>query len=40
MQEIAPIYYDVDSFDKGEVKTALMRASEKKRRKEAMKKGR
>ncbi|WYZ36682.1 hypothetical protein EsH8_II_000188 [Colletotrichum jinshuiense] len=38
--EIAPIYYDLDSFDKGEVKTALLRASEKKRRKEAMKQGR
>ncbi|EQB58516.1 putative pre-mRNA-splicing factor ATP-dependent RNA helicase prp43 [Colletotrichum fructicola] len=38
--EIAPVYYDLDSFEKGEVKTALLRATEKKRRKEAMKKGR
>ncbi|TDZ23484.1 putative pre-mRNA-splicing factor ATP-dependent RNA helicase prp43 [Colletotrichum sidae] len=38
--EIAPVYYDLDSFEKGEVKTALLRVSEKKRRKEAMKQGR
>ncbi|KAK2735394.1 pre-mRNA splicing factor ATP-dependent RNA helicase prp43 [Colletotrichum kahawae] len=38
--EIAPVYYDLDSFEKGEVKTALLRATEKKRRKEAMKQGR
>lgn len=39
-QEIAPVYYDIDTFDDGIVKTALTRASEKKRRKEAMKNGR
>lgn len=39
-QEIAPVYYDLDSFEKGDVKTALTRAAEKKRRKEAMKNGR
>lgn len=38
--DIAPNYYDLDSFDKGEAKTALIRASEKKRRKEAMKQAR
>ncbi|GKT87205.1 pre-mRNA-splicing factor ATP-dependent RNA helicase prp43 [Colletotrichum tofieldiae] len=38
--EIAPVYYDLSSFEKGDVKTALTRAAEKKRRKEAMKNGR
>ncbi|KZL82693.1 pre-mrna-splicing factor atp-dependent rna helicase prp43, partial [Colletotrichum incanum] len=38
--EIAPVYYDLNSFEKGDVKTALTRAAEKKRRKEAMKNGR
>ncbi|ROT43449.1 pre-mRNA-splicing factor ATP-dependent RNA helicase PRP43 [Sodiomyces alkalinus F11] len=38
--DIAPIYYDLDTFGKGEARTALMRAAEKKRRKEAIKKGR
>ncbi|KAB5586205.1 P-loop containing nucleoside triphosphate hydrolase protein [Coniochaeta sp. 2T2.1] len=37
--EIAPQYYDIDSFDKGEVKTALTRVAEKIRRKQAMKGG-
>ncbi|KAB5582364.1 P-loop containing nucleoside triphosphate hydrolase protein [Coniochaeta sp. 2T2.1] len=37
--EIAPQYYDLDSFDKGEVKTALTRVAEKIRRKQAMKGG-
>ncbi|KAL2759598.1 hypothetical protein ACRALDRAFT_1039219 [Sodiomyces alcalophilus JCM 7366] len=38
--DIAPIYYDLSTFEKGEAKMALMRAAEKKRRKEAIKKGR
>ncbi|MBE3045765.1 hypothetical protein IMZ48_25110, partial [Candidatus Bathyarchaeota archaeon] len=36
-QEIAPNYYDLESFDAGEVKSALMRASDKKRRLESVK---
>ncbi|KAI9803431.1 MAG: DEAH-box ATP-dependent RNA helicase prp43 [Piccolia ochrophora] len=36
--DIAPTYYDIDSFPKGEVKTALTRTVEKVRRREAMKK--
>ncbi|MCJ1413459.1 DEAH-box ATP-dependent RNA helicase prp43, partial [Ptychographa xylographoides] len=35
--DIAPTYYDLSTFKKGEVKTALVRATEKVRRKEAMK---
>lgn len=38
--EIAPVYYDLDTFDKGDVKTALMRVTERIRRKQAMKGGR
>lgn len=38
--EIAPVYYDLDTFDKGEVKTALQRVTERIRRKQAMKGGR
>ncbi|KAF4954626.1 hypothetical protein FSARC_12066 [Fusarium sarcochroum] len=38
--EIAPTYYDIDSFEQGDVKRSLARAAEKKRRKEAMKAGR
>ncbi|CAJ0555078.1 Ff.00g051430.m01.CDS01 [Fusarium sp. VM40] len=38
--EIAPTYYDIDSFEQGDVKRSLARAAEKKRRKEAMKTGR
>ncbi|KAK5997239.1 putative pre-mRNA-splicing factor ATP-dependent RNA helicase prp43 [Cladobotryum mycophilum] len=38
--EIAPVYYDLDSFEQGDIKRALARAAEKKRRKEAMKAGR
>ncbi|KAI9897555.1 hypothetical protein N3K66_007411 [Trichothecium roseum] len=38
--EIAPTYYDLDTFEQGDVKRSLTRASEKKRRKEAMKAGR
>ncbi|MCJ1473297.1 DEAH-box ATP-dependent RNA helicase prp43 [Lambiella insularis] len=37
--DIAPTYYDLSTFKKGEVKTALVRATEKIRRKEAMKGG-
>lgn len=40
MQDIAPTYYDLDTFKKGEVKTALMRTVEKMRRREAIKGGR
>jgi pre-mRNA-splicing factor ATP-dependent RNA helicase DHX15/PRP43 len=40
LQEIAPTYYDIDSFEQGDVKRSLARAAEKKRRKEAMKAGR
>ena len=40
LQEIAPVYYDLDTFEPGEVKRSLQRAAEKKRRKEAMKGGR
>lgn len=35
--DIAPNYYDISTFPKGEVKTALMRAEEKVRRKEYQK---
>ncbi|KAK4226997.1 putative Pre-mRNA-splicing factor ATP-dependent RNA helicase PRP43 [Podospora fimiseda] len=38
--EIAPVYYDVDSFEKGEIKSALVRLNEKVRRRQAMKGGR
>ncbi|CRK37483.1 hypothetical protein BN1708_001504 [Verticillium longisporum] len=38
--EIAPTYYDLSTFTKGDARSALVRASEKKRRKEAMKAGR
>lgn len=37
--EIAPVYYDLETFDKGEVKTALQRVTERTRRKQAMKGG-
>ncbi|KAL6855115.1 DEAH-box ATP-dependent RNA helicase prp43 [Amphichorda felina] len=37
LMEIAPVYYDLDTFDDGEVKRSLTRAAEKKRRKAAMK---
>jgi pre-mRNA-splicing factor ATP-dependent RNA helicase DHX15/PRP43 len=40
LKEIAPVYYDLESFEHGEVKKSLARAAEKKRRKEAMKAGR
>lgn len=38
--EIAPVYYDLDTLEQGEIKRSLQRATEKKRRKEAMKAGR
>lgn len=37
--EIAPTYYDLDSFEEGEVKKALVRARNKKARYEAMRSG-
>lgn len=36
-QEIAPNYYEISTFDKGEVKTALTRVAEKIKRRQAMK---
>ena len=38
--EIAPNYYDISTFQKGEVKTALMRAQERQQRRQKMKGGR
>ncbi|OCK79881.1 P-loop containing nucleoside triphosphate hydrolase protein [Lepidopterella palustris CBS 459.81] len=38
--DIAPTYYDIDSFKKGEIRTALQRTIDKIRRKEAIKGGR
>ncbi|EAQ83877.1 conserved hypothetical protein [Chaetomium globosum CBS 148.51] len=38
--EIAPTYYDIDTFEKGEIKSALTRITEKIRRRQAMKGGR
>ena len=38
-QDIAPTYYDVTTFGKGQVKNALQRTIDKVRRKEAMKGG-
>lgn len=35
--EIAPVYYDLDTFEKSEVKTALSRVHERIRRKQAYK---
>ncbi|KAK4640215.1 DEAH-box ATP-dependent RNA helicase prp43 [Podospora bellae-mahoneyi] len=37
--EIAPVYYDVDTFEKGEIKSALVRLTEKVKRRQAMKGG-
>lgn len=37
--DIAPIYYDISTFAKGEVKTALVRAAERVKRKEFLKRG-
>ncbi|KKP03885.1 pre-mRNA-splicing factor ATP-dependent RNA helicase prp43 [Trichoderma harzianum] len=36
--EIAPVYFDMDTLEDGDIKRSLARAAEKKRRKEAMKK--
>ena len=36
-QDIAPNYYDISTFGKGDVKTALVRAMERIQRKEAIK---
>ncbi|KAJ4307073.1 DEAH-box ATP-dependent RNA helicase prp43 [Collariella sp. IMI 366227] len=38
--EIAPNYYDIDTFEKGEIKSALTRITDKVRRRQAMKGGR
>ena len=38
--DIAPNYYDISTFPKGEVKTALMRAQERAQRRQKMKGGR
>ncbi|KAM7206194.1 P-loop containing nucleoside triphosphate hydrolase protein [Rhypophila sp. PSN 637] len=38
--EIAPIYYDVDTFEKGEIKSALTRITDKIKRRQALKGGR
>jgi len=38
--EIAPLYYDVPTFQKGPVKQALERALERMKRKEALASGR
>ncbi|KAL2149529.1 hypothetical protein VTH82DRAFT_8180 [Thermothelomyces myriococcoides] len=37
--EIAPAYYDIDTFEKGEIKNALIRVAEKIRRRKALKGG-
>lgn len=36
MQDIAPTYYDPENMDQPDIKRALVRAAEKKRRKAAM----
>lgn len=36
IQDIAPTYYDIQSFPKGEVRSALVRAAERLSRKEKM----
>jgi pre-mRNA-splicing factor ATP-dependent RNA helicase DHX15/PRP43 len=38
IQEIAPVYFNLDTFEDGDIRRSLVRAAEKKRRKEAMKK--
>jgi pre-mRNA-splicing factor ATP-dependent RNA helicase DHX15/PRP43 len=40
MQDIAPTYYDLDSFAKGDMKNALQRTVDKVKRKAALKGGR
>lgn len=37
IQDIAPTYYDISTFKKGEVKNALIRTMDRVRRKEAIK---
>ncbi|KAL2160298.1 hypothetical protein VTH06DRAFT_1471 [Thermothelomyces fergusii] len=37
--DIAPAYYDIDTFEKGEIKNALVRVAEKIRRRKALKGG-
>jgi pre-mRNA-splicing factor ATP-dependent RNA helicase DHX15/PRP43 len=39
-QDIAPTYYDLTTFAKGEIRTALQRTLDKVKRKQAMKGGR
>ena len=36
-QDIASVYYDIKDFKKGEVRTGLLRAEERLRRRQAMK---
>jgi pre-mRNA-splicing factor ATP-dependent RNA helicase DHX15/PRP43 len=36
LQEIAPNYYDISSFPKGEIRSALIRVAERLSRKEKM----
>lgn len=36
-QEIAPVYYDLDTFEKGEIKSALTRITDKVKRRQAIK---
>lgn len=36
LQEIAPTYYDIPSFPKGDVRSSLLRAAERLARKEKM----
>ncbi|CEJ79932.1 Putative Pre-mRNA-splicing factor [[Torrubiella] hemipterigena] len=38
--DIAPTYYDLDTFENGDIKRSLMRTAERRKRKEAMKAGR
>jgi pre-mRNA-splicing factor ATP-dependent RNA helicase DHX15/PRP43 len=40
LQDIAPNYYDISTFPKGEVKTALVRTQERMQRRQKMKGGR
>jgi pre-mRNA-splicing factor ATP-dependent RNA helicase DHX15/PRP43 len=36
VQDIAPTYYDISTFPKGDIRSALMRAAERLARKEKM----
>lgn len=40
MQDIAPNYYDLNEFKKGEMRTALQRVADKMKRREALAAGR